>query len=157
MTRGREWRHARKRRAEDFGIWKKAVSWDLNSERESWDLGLDEANRFSEFAEARPVVCSGGRTWWSEMKKSAQKEIVSLSVLMSNNLKLKKVIKFFIPELKKRVVFRVFRIPICLWTFVNVFRIRMNMSISRVCILVVYFWTWICYITEYRILYTDLT
>ena len=29
-----------------------------------------------------------------------------------------------------------------LWTF---FRIRMNMSISRVRILVVYFWTWICY------------
>ena len=34
---------------------------------------------------------------------------------------------------------------LCLWTFVNVFRIGMNMSISRVRILVVYFWTWICY------------
>ena len=51
MDRGREWRHARNR---DWGFWdlkKKAVSWDLNSERES---------RFSELAETRPVVCGGG-------------------------------------------------------------------------------------------------
>ena len=34
---------------------KKTVSWDLNSERVSWDLGLDEESRFSELAERRPV------------------------------------------------------------------------------------------------------
>ena len=54
-----------------WGFEKKAVSGDLNSERVSWDLGLDEANRFSELAEARPVICGGGRTWWGQMKKSA--------------------------------------------------------------------------------------
>ena len=58
---GREWRHAWKRWAEDFGIWKKTVSWDL---------GLDEASRFSELTEARLVVCGGGRTWWGQMEKS---------------------------------------------------------------------------------------
>ena len=38
----------------------------------SWDLGLDEACRFSELAEARPVgfyeMC---HTWWGQMEKSA--------------------------------------------------------------------------------------
>ena len=36
--------------AEDFGIWKKKkknpVSWDLNSERESWDSSVEEGSRF---------------------------------------------------------------------------------------------------------------
>ena len=30
---------------------------------ESWDSSLEEGRRFSELAEARPVVCGGGRTW----------------------------------------------------------------------------------------------
>ena len=46
---------------------------------------------------------------------------------MSNNLKLKKVIKSFVPE----PISSVFRIPV----FVNVFRIRMKMSISHIHIL----------------------
>ena len=62
--------------AEDFGDLKKAVSWDsdLGEARRlcalralcvgwvswSWDLGLDEESRFSELAEARPVVNGGG-------------------------------------------------------------------------------------------------
>ena len=41
------------------------------------------------------------------MEKSAYKEIVSLSLLMSKNLKLKKVIKSFVPE-----PISCFRIPI---------------------------------------------
>ena len=58
--------------AEDMGIWKNAVSWDLNSERKSWDLGLDEASRLSELAEARPVVCCGGAERGGvQMEKSA--------------------------------------------------------------------------------------
>ena len=48
--------------AEDLGIWKKAVGWDLNSEQES---------RLSGLAAARPVVCSGGRTCGGQMEKSA--------------------------------------------------------------------------------------
>ena len=63
-TGGREWRYARER----WEFWnlkkkKKIVSWDLNSEQESWDLGLDDASRLSELAEARPVVCGEGHTW----------------------------------------------------------------------------------------------
>ena len=101
-------------------------------------MGLDDANRFSELAEARPVVCSGVQ----HSKK------LCLSLLMSKNLKLKKVNKSFVPEPKKRVVsVSCFSDSDALWTFVNVFRIRMNMSISRVRILVVYFWTWIYYIS----------
>ena len=76
--------------AEDFGIKKKTVSWDLNFEQES---------RLSELAEARPVVSGGGRTWWvSEGKISIERNCVSLSLHMSKNLKLKKVDKSLIPE-----------------------------------------------------------
>ena len=48
---------------EDLGIWKKGVSWDLNSEQES---------RLSVLAEARPVVCGGGAArGGGQMEKSA--------------------------------------------------------------------------------------
>ena len=70
----------------------------------SWDLGSDEASRFSELAEARPVVCGGvphvvGVKWKSQHRKK-----LCLSLLMLENLKLKKVNKSFIPEPKKRIV-----------------------------------------------------
>ena len=49
--------------AEDFEIWKKT---------ESWDSTLDEASRFSELADARPVVCGGGAArGGGQMEKSA--------------------------------------------------------------------------------------
>ena len=42
---GFEWRHARKRWAEDLGWFlKKGVSWDLNREKASWFSNLDEAS-----------------------------------------------------------------------------------------------------------------
>ena len=51
---------------------KKAVSWDLNSERKSLDSSLEEASRFSELAESRPVVCGGGAARGGvQMEKSA--------------------------------------------------------------------------------------
>ena len=70
--------------AEDLGDLKKTVSWDsdLGEARRlcalraprvgcvSWDLGLDEGNRFSEFAEAKPVVC-GATRGGVQMEKSA--------------------------------------------------------------------------------------
>ena len=82
----------------------KKNSWDLNSERESWDLGLDEASRFSELAEARPVVCGGGAARGGLRWKSRHRNKLCLSLLMSKNHRLKKVIKSFVPEPKKRVV-----------------------------------------------------
>ena len=62
--------------AEDFGIWKKAVSRDSCRE---------EGRRY------RPVGVY-------EMCCAFVEEIVSLSLLMSKNLKLKKVNKSFVPE-----------------------------------------------------------
>ena len=51
--------------AGDFGDLKKKQSW-------VWDL--DEASRFSELAEARPVVCGGGAARSGvQMEKSASK------------------------------------------------------------------------------------
>ena len=49
---------------------------------------------------------------------------------MSKNLKLKKVIKSFVPEQISDSY--MFMNILCLWTFVNVFGIGMNMSISHI-------------------------
>ena len=77
--------------------------WNLKK-RVSWDSTLEEGSRFSELAETRPVVCSGvlhvvGVRWKSQHRKK-----LCLSLLMSENLKLKKVIKSFVLEPKRRVV-----------------------------------------------------
>ena len=54
-------------------------------------------------------------SWWC--MKSQHSKKLCLSLLMSENLKLKKVNKSFVPEPKEsRQVFRVFQIPICVWT-----------------------------------------
>ena len=111
----------------EFEKKKTTVSWDLNSERQSWDSSL----------EARPV---GVTKCVTRLLKR-----LCLSLLMSKNIKLKKVLKSFVPEPEIRQCFKCFRIPISLRTFVNVFRIRMNMSISRVRILVL---SWIFWWTE---------
>ena len=98
----------------------------------SWDLGLDEARRFSELAETRPVVCGGGRTWWGRWKSQHRKKLC-LSLLMSKKLKIKKVIKSFVHEQISCFSDSYMRMNImnvlCMW-------------ISRS-----YFWTWICYIS----------
>ena len=113
---------------------KKTVSWDSSLEEESWFSGACRDQTSS----LRRGAARGGIRW-----KKQHKMKLCLSLLVSKNLKLKKVNKSFVPEPKEsRQVFRVFRIRICLRTFVNVFRISMNMFISRVRILVVYFWTY---------------
>ena len=82
---------------EDFGIWKKKKnSWDLNSERESWDSSLEEGSRFLGSTKCTVRL----------LKK------LCLSLLKSKNLKLKKVNKSFVLE----QISSVFRIPICVWT-----------------------------------------
>ena len=80
MYRGRDWRHARKRRAEDFEIWKKAVSWNSS---------LEEGSRFL-FSLRRDQL--GSTKCAARLLKK-----LCLSLLMSKNLKLKKVIKSFVP------------------------------------------------------------
>ena len=84
---GYEWRHARKRGLRILEFEKKSVSWDL---------GLDEASRFSELTDARPVVCDRVPHvvgWDGEV--SIERNCASLSLFMSKNLKLKKVNKKF--------------------------------------------------------------
>ena len=51
---------------------KKTVSWDLNSERESWNSSLEEGSRIFGHAEARPVGVY-------EMCRAFVEEILSLS------------------------------------------------------------------------------
>ena len=127
--------------ARGWGFWnlKKTVSWDM---------GLDEESRFSELAEARPVVCSGGAARGGLRWKSQNRKKLCLSLLMSKNLKLKKVIKSFVPEPKEsRQVFRVFSDYLCLWTFVNVLRICIfRDSLGTFHVSWSYFWTYLCYI-----------
>ena len=89
-----------------WGFWnlKKAVTWDLNSELESQDLGLDEASRFSELAEARSVVCGGSAVRGEVRWKSQHRKKLCLSLPMLKNLRLKNVIKFSYLNQRKRVV-----------------------------------------------------
>ena len=82
MLRGREWRHARKRWAEDLGIWKK------NSE-----LRFGRGRNNSIFGARR------GQTSWGSTKCAAHLlKKLCLYFTMSKNLKHKKVIKSFVAE-----------------------------------------------------------
>ena len=93
--------------AEDYGIWKKTVSWDLNSERVSWDSSLEEGSRF---------LVSPRRDQLGSTKHAARLlKKLHLSLLMSKNLKLKKVIKSFVPE--PFSCFSDFYVYEHLWTF----------------------------------------
>ena len=88
------------RRTEDFGIWRKAVSWDLNSEWESWDLSLEEGSwclvsPWWDQLGSTKCATHGGVRWKSQDRKK-----LCLS-LMSKNLQLKKEIKSFVPEPKE--------------------------------------------------------
>ena len=113
-----------------LGFEKKAVSWDSS---------LEERSRFSELAEARPVVCGGGAARGGVRWKNQHRKKLCLSLLMSKKLKLKKVNKSFVPK----PISCVFRIPICEWTlwtfYACVYLGRMFWT-----------WTWMCYIwTEF--------
>ena len=77
--------------------------WDLK--RNSWDLDSDEASWFLELAEARAVWVYGmPARWLSQWVKSwrctnsQHSKKLCVSLLMSENLKLNKVNKSFVPE-----------------------------------------------------------
>ena len=82
-----------------LGIWEKSVSWVLASEEDGW---------LSRLAEARPVVCGMGHTWWwwgwGCRWKSQHRKILSLSPYVEKPFN-SKVIKSFVPELRSRKVF----------------------------------------------------
>ena len=90
MDRGREWRQPRKSWAEDFGIRKKKNS----------ELWFEARGRKLIFGARRGQTSSlrrGGIRWKSQHRKK-----LCLTLLMSKNLKLEKVIKSFVPEPKKK-------------------------------------------------------
>ena len=122
---------------------------------ESWDSTLEEGRRFSEVAKARPVgvyeMCHAlieSVSWELKMnEQSAEKEIVSLSLVMSKNLKLTKVIKSFVPEpkkKKKRESSSVLSVFGFLYMFMNIcerFSVSIWKCLFHVFISWSYFWT----------------
>ena len=98
--------------------------------KNSWDSSLEEVSLLSELADARPVVCGGGRTWWvSDVKVSIERNCASL--LMSKNLKLKKVIKSFVPE----PISCFFGFPM----YISRVRIYLDVNILQISLLLFYF------------------
>ena len=63
---------SRKRWAEDFGIWKKGVSWDLDLDEASWFFGA----RLGQTSCLRQGAARGG----SDGKVSIERNCVSLSL-----------------------------------------------------------------------------
>ena len=77
--------------------------WDLKKKTVSWDSRLEEGSWFSrarrgQTSSFRRGAARGGVRWKSQHRKE-----LCLSLLVSKNLKLKKVIKSFVPGPKKRV------------------------------------------------------
>ena len=99
--------------------------WDLKKKTVCWVLGWDGASWFSELAEGRPVRVYGMHARWLSQwveswrcTNSQHSKKLCLSLLMSENLKLKKVNKSFVPEPRKSsIVSRVFGFLWTLWTF----------------------------------------
>ena len=123
----------------DQGIWVTSrtgsVSWDLRKSR-SWVPASEEEGWLSELGEARRLCAlRAPRVGWVESwqcKSSQHRKIVSLSPHVEKPFN-SKVIKTFVPEPISWM--SCFRIPIYVYEhFMNI------MSISRVRILVVYFW-----------------
>ena len=114
----------RKRARRIWGIWKKSVNWVPASERESVVLAPEEDGWLSELAEGLQRVCTG---WWWGRRADGKVSIERLCLSFPYVEKpfYSKVIKSFVPELRSRQVFFVFRdsyvIYICalwtLWTF----------------------------------------
>ena len=116
----------------DRGTWMtscpEAMGWGFWNLKKagSWDLGLDEASRFSELVEASPVVCGGvPHVVGSDGKVSIERNCVclSLSLLVSKNLTLKKVIKKF----RTWTNFMYFGIPSVYFTYSYLDRIFLDL------------------------------
>ena len=112
---GCEWRHAPEACAEDLGGFEKSqLSWVLWSEEEGsqWP-------------------CGGCHTCWGCRWKSQHRKIVLLSPYVEEPLNLK-VIKSFIPELRSRYVFFVFRDSSVLCIYVMNILCTFHISVSWV-------------------------
>ena len=94
-------------------IWKKSVSWELDTEREGSTFG---AHRGQTNLRATGTAQDGGGSRW----KSQNRKNVYLSPYVEEPLN-SKVIKSFVPEIRSRKCFSCFGIPMfyvyMLWTF----------------------------------------
>ena len=107
----------------------------------SWDSSLEEGSRF--LVSLRQDQLGSTKCAARLLKK------LCLSLLMSKNLKLKKVIKRFVPEPKEsRQVYRVFRDSLCTfhifiswsisWTYISYTYIIINVDVCTLTIFTVY-------------------
>ena len=103
-----------------FSNLKKTVSWDLDLNKASWFFGPGWGWSSYELRDAHACWLSQwDESWWCTNSQHGKK--LCLSLFMSKNLKLKKVIKSFEPELKEsRQVFHVIQIPMRM-NIMNVF------------------------------------
>ena len=129
--------------------WLEAMGWGFWNLKKNSELRFRLGQSKSIFGARRGQTSSLWRVPHvvdSDGKVRRERNCVSLSLLMSKNLKLKKVNKSFAPEPKKsRKCFDCFRIPIRVWTCYS-----MNiMNVLCMWISWSYFWTWIYYIRLY--------
>ena len=101
-----EWRPAPEAWAEDLARFKKLGSWELDSEREGSTFGAHWG---------QTDLCARGATCIGDRNASTERLCISLPYVETFN---SKVIKGFVPELRNRYVFFVFRDSYVLRTYV---------------------------------------
>ena len=121
MTAGFEWRHAPEACAKDFGDLKKVSELNFSLRGRRLISGLAEALRRVR----------------GQMEKLSLKDCAYLSPFVKKPFN-SKVIKSFIPKLRNRKCFSCFgilKLSMCVMDIMHVLRTGMNMSISRIHIL----------------------
>ena len=86
---------------DSWWFWKKAVSWNLRLDEASWFFDLGEASPVMDYR--MPARC------WVRWNSQRSRNCVCLSLPVSKNLKVKKVIKVSYLNYGESSVFRVFR------------------------------------------------
>ena len=121
-----------------------AMGWGFRIRKKtvSWDSMLEEGSRFLIWARPDQGFTKCAACWlsqWVQCRRctnSQHSKKLCLSLLMSENVKLKKVNKSFVPEPRKSSLFRVFSDSYMRTNIMNVLFLWISWS---------YFWTWICY------------
>ena len=96
-----EWRHAPEARGGFGGFWKSQLSWVPGSEEDGW-LSLARRSQASGLVAGAHVMGGGG----ADGKSRIERLCISLPYVETFN---SKVIKGFVPELRSRYVFFMFR------------------------------------------------
>ena len=160
--------------SEGLGIlgifFKKAVSWDLSLGEASWDSDLGETSPVVVYGMRRAFV--GSVSWdWTLGRRVQQGiwlkddvgtvsivRIVCLSLLLSNKLKVKKVNKRFVPELKKVVsIFRYFHASGYTTYLFRSIHIYLSILVCNIYIYIyIYIYILVCYLFIDRHIYRSI-